>query len=172
MWWYPCDGAIIACNRPAEIHKDEQGRLHNESGPAVMFRDGWTVHYVHGVSVPAHWVENRTALNPREVISHDNVEVRAIGAALVGWPKMLGALNARTINDSGCPDIGELIELDLPGLRQPGRFLKALCPRNGLIVEGLPRVDDFGAPIETALHGQAWRVGMHLSEYRHPEVRT
>lgn len=86
---------------------------------------------------------------------------------------MLSVLKAKVINDSGSPDIGQLIELNLPGLREPGRFLKAECPRNGTIVEGVPRISDIdGLPIETALHAQAWRIGDPLSEYQHPTVRT
>ena len=77
------------------------------------------------------------------------------------------------MDDSGSPDIGQLIELELPGLPEPGRFLKAVCPRNGIIVEGVPRVSDIdGLPIDTALHAQAWRIGDSLSDYQHPPVRT
>ena len=95
------------------------------------------------------------------------------GAAIVGWPKMLDVLKVKVIDDSGSPDIGQLIELKLPGLSEPGRFLKALCPRNGIIVEGVPRVSDIdGLPIQTALHAQAWRIGDPLSEYQHPPART
>ena len=86
---------------------------------------------------------------------------------------MLSVLKAKVIDDSGSPDIGQLIELALPGLDQPGRFLKAECPRNGIICEGVPRISDIdGLPIETALHAQAWRIGDPLSEYQHPLVRT
>ena len=114
----------------------------------------------------------RSTLDPNEVIKVAEVEQRAAGAAIVGWPRMLAVLKAKVIHDSGSPDVGQLIELKLPGLSSPGRFLKAECPRNGTIVEGVPRHDDAGLPIETALHAQAWRVGLHPSEYRHPEVRT
>ena len=86
---------------------------------------------------------------------------------------MLSVLKSKTINDSGSDDIGQLIELTLPGLDEPGRFLKAVCPRNGIIVEGVPRMSDIdGLPIETALAAQAWRVGDPLSEYEHPAIRT
>jgi hypothetical protein len=85
---------------------------------------------------------------------------------------MLDTLEYQIIDDGGSPDVGQLIELKLPGLSQPGRFLKAACPRNSVICEGVPRTDDFGLPIKTALHAQAWRVGLHPSEYRHPEIRT
>ena len=86
---------------------------------------------------------------------------------------MLSVLKSKVIDDSGSDDIGQLIELTLPGLAEPGRFLKARCPRNGIIVEGVPRVSDIdGLPIETALHAQAWRIGDPLSEYQHPPMRT
>jgi hypothetical protein len=70
-------------------------------------------------------------------------------------------------------DIGQLIELALPGLREGGRFLKAHCPRNGIICEGVPRISDIdGLPIETAIAAQAWRIGDPQSEYAHPPQRT
>ena len=86
---------------------------------------------------------------------------------------MLSVLNAKTIDKHDNPDIGELIELTLPGLPEPGRFLKAVCPRNGIIVEGVPYISDIdGLPIDTALAAQAWRIGDPQSEYTHPPQRT
>ena len=164
---------LALSDRPAFIKRDESGRLHAESGPAIQYRDGWVVHAWHGTRVPAHWLDNRASLDPNEVIKAENVEQRAAGAAICGWPKMLGVLKAKVINDSGSDDIGQLIELTLPGLPEPGRFLKAVCPRNGIIVEGVPRVSDIdNLPIQTALHAQAWRIGDPLSEYQHPARRT
>ena len=123
--------------------------------------------------MPLHWIEKRADLDPNEVIKTENTEQRAAGAEIVGWPKMLSVLKARIINDSGSPDIGQLIELELPGLQTAGRFLKAVCPRNGIIVEGVPRISDIdGLPIDTALAAQAWRIGDPQSEYHHPTRRT
>jgi hypothetical protein len=86
---------------------------------------------------------------------------------------MLDVLKARVIHDSGNDDMGQLIELTLPGLEKPGRFLKARCPRNGIVVEGVPYISDIdGLPIDTALAAQAWRVGDAMSEYEHPTRRT
>lgn len=86
---------------------------------------------------------------------------------------MLKVLQHKVIDDSGNPDIGQLIELTLPGLPKPGRFLKAECPRNGTICEGVPYVSDVDdLPIQTALHAQAWRIGDPLSDYQHPTQRT
>ena len=163
----------MVCDFPEILKVDEQNRPHSEVGPSHRWRDGWSIYHWHGVRVPAHWIEDRANLDPREVIQADNVELRATGAAIVGWPKMLKVLKARIIDDSGSPTIGQLIELDLPGLREPGRFLKAECPRNGTIVEGVPRVSDIdNLPINTAIAAQAWRIGDPQSEYAHPPRRT
>ena len=160
-------------DRPLAMHVDAQNRPHCETGPFCAWRDGSALYAWHGTRVLARWIEQRATLDPNEVIRAENVEERAAGAAIVGWPKMLSVLKSKTIDDSGSEDIGQLIELTLPGLSEPGRFLKARCPRNGIIVEGVPRVSDIdNLPIETALHAQAWRIGDPLSEYIHPQVRT
>jgi len=163
----------MVCEFPETIEVDEQNRPHCETGPSHRWRDGWSLYHWHGVAVPAHWIENRANLDPNDVIKSKNVEQRAAGAAICGWPKMLSVLKAKIINDSGNDDIGQLIELKLPGLSAAGRFLKAVCPRNGTIVEGVPRISDIdGLPINTALAAQAWRIGDPQSEYQHPSRRT
>lgn len=163
----------IVSDFPEIIRVDAGNRPHCEDGPSHRWRDGWALYHWHGVKVPAHWIEDHANLDPREVIKAANVEQRAAGAAICGWPKMLSVLKAKTIDAHESSEIGSLIELTLPGLDQPGRFLKAYCPRNGLIVEGVPRVSDIdGLPIETAIAAQAWRIGDPSSEFQPSPRRT
>lgn len=172
-WLYLYPDLAVICGRPEEIHFDTERRLHCETGTAIKFRDGWSVSAWHGVRVPCHWIAEKDTIDPSEIIQTENVEQRAAGAAIVGWNRMLTVLNETVIDDSGDPDIGALIELTLPGLDEPGRFLKAECPRNGTIVEGVPRVSEIDdLPIETAIAAQAWRIGDTQSEYEHPPART
>ena len=172
-WWWPFADAVILTERPNKILRDDQNRLHCENGPALSYPDGFSVYAWHGTRLPAEWVENRATIDPAIILKAENVEQRAAGAALIGWPRMLKVLKEKVIDDSGSPDIGQLIELTLPGLPEPGRFLKAVCPRNGIICEGVPRVSDIdNLPINTALHAQAWRIGDPLSDYQHPPTRT
>ncbi len=163
----------IVSDFPERILIDENNRPHCDNGPSHRWRDGWALYHWHGVRVPAHWIEDRENLHPADVLAVENVEQRAAGAAIVGWPKMLEVLEAKVIHDSGNEDLGSLIELTLPGLPEPGRFLKARCPRNGIIVEAVPRVSDIdGLPIDTTVAAQAWRIGDPQSEYQHPPIRT
>jgi hypothetical protein len=163
--WYSSAVAAIS-DRPEALHRDEQGRLHCETGPAILYRDGWAIHAWHGTVVPAHWIDQRESLTPGEVLKTENVEQRAAGSAIIGWPKMLSVLKAKVIDADPDPSHGELIEVKLPGLPKPGRFLKAECPRNGTICEGVP------SNITTVLAAQAWRVGLEPHEFSYPTVRT
>lgn len=159
-------------DRPEVLLIDDQNRPHCETGPFCRWRDGSAIYAWHGTFVPARWIEHRDELTAQEVLAHTDVEVRAAGCQIVGWAKMLKKLKAKVIDDSGSAEIGKLISVKLPGLKKRGLFLQAECPRNGTILEGVPDIDDFGLSIETARHAQAWRVGMHPSEYKAPEVRT
>lgn len=171
IWWH--QDVMIISDRPCLINLDERNRLHSETGPSIAYRDGWKLYHWHGTSVPEHWIEQRDKLDPIEVLKTDNIEQRAAGAAIVGWPKMVSRLNRKIIDGDPNTDIGALIELTLPGINEPGRFLQAICPRNGIIVEGVPRISDIdNKPIETAIAAQAWRDGLPASEYQHPLYRT
>jgi len=171
VWFFA--GAAIITDRPRVLRRDEQTRLHCEDGPALEYRDGFAIHAWHGTRVPAPWIENRANLDPIEVLKTENTEQRAAGFAIIGAAKFIDKLDRKIINGDPNSDIGALIELTLPGLPEPGRFLQAVCPRNGTIVEGVPRVSDIdNKPIDTAIAAQAWRVGLTTTEYRHPQVRT
>lgn len=163
----------IVSDFPEHISVDAENRPHNENGPSHRWRDGWTLYHWHGVKVPAHWIEDKENLDPAEVLRAENVEQRAAGAAIIGWAKMAEALDRKVLDGDPSTDLGALVELTLPGLPEPGRFLMAMCPRNGQICEGVPHISDIdGRPIKTAIAAQAWRDGLPASEYQHPTYRT
>ncbi len=158
---------------PEAIRVDSSGRPHCETGPSHRWRDGWSLYHWHGVRVPAHWIEDRESLDPGEVLREPNVERRAAGCQIIGWGRMAAELDRRIIDGDPDTDIGALVELTLPGVPEPGRFLQAVCPRNGSICEGVPRISDIdGLPIETAVAAQAWRDGLPAASYSHPPIRT
>ncbi|MGB3388999.1 MAG: DUF6745 domain-containing protein, partial [Pseudaminobacter sp.] len=155
---------------PEILKVDDQNRPHCEDGPSHRWRDGWSLYHWHGVRVPGAWIENRDTIDPAEVLRCENVEQRAAGAQIIGWPKMLDVLDASIIDSDPDPDHGDLIELTLPGLPEPGLFLRAYCKRNGLIVEGCPRVSDIdGKAITTVRAAQAWSFGEAEADFQYPD---
>ena len=169
-WWAPWDGICFVSDRPRHVQFDDERRLHREDGPAVSYSDGWSVYAWHGVRLPGEWVESRHTIDPAEILKAENVEQRAAGAAMVGWPRMMDQLGCKIIDSDPDPDHGDLIEMTLPGLSEPGRFLRAYCKRNGLIVEGVPRVSDIdNTPINTVRAAQAWSFGMAEAGFQYPD---
>jgi hypothetical protein len=50
-WWWPFREAAVLTERPSYLSRDDQGRLHEPTGPAVRYPDGFAVHVLHGVRV-------------------------------------------------------------------------------------------------------------------------
>ena len=78
------DYAII-CRLPVEVCKDELGRLHSQSGPAVRWADGYANYAIHGVRFddPTPILHPET-INAERVLVESNVEVRRALIDLMG----------------------------------------------------------------------------------------
>lgn len=171
-WFWPFSDLCIVTDRPAEIHMQDR-RPHRADGPAVRYTSGFSVYAVRGVRVPSEWVESRATIAPEEILKATNADQRAAGMEVIGWARAMKALKRKVINGDPDTDIGALIELRIPGLSRPGRFLQAVCPRNGLIVQGVPDTSPYDqAPITTAVAAQAFLAGLPGAAYQHPPIRT
>ncbi|MFD3702068.1 DUF6745 domain-containing protein [Nocardia sp. NPDC058658] len=73
-WWWPMDGGLILTERPTVLSRDDAGRLHNATGPAVAYRDGFTVWAWHGTLVPQYAIT--TDWDVTGILWEYNVEVR------------------------------------------------------------------------------------------------
>ena len=52
-WYWPNRDFIIVCERPRAIRRDDAGRLHCESGPAVDYGETFRLYSWHGTTVPS-----------------------------------------------------------------------------------------------------------------------
>lgn len=59
-WWLPHENICWVSERPQILTRDDCGRLHNLSGPALIYPDGWAIYAVHGLRVPEWIIENHT----------------------------------------------------------------------------------------------------------------
>jgi hypothetical protein len=85
--------------RPTELHRDEQGRLHSETGMAIQYPDGWGFYSIHGVGVP-EWVVMRPDLITVEKIdAEENAEIRRVLIERMGPGEYLFKTAAKVIDD-------------------------------------------------------------------------
>lgn len=165
-WWMPFDEFVICCERHNILERDENGNLHCENGPAVAFPDGWELFFWHGTSIPSEWITDKENVDPALALTWDNIEQRRCLAEILGWDKVLEQLNPKIIDEDSNPEIGTLMEVELPDSGTE-RFLRVKC--------GTGR--DFVIPVDpslkTALQANAWTYGLEDSyEDFLPEVRT
>lgn len=155
----------IVSDFPEVLKIDDQNRAHGQEGPSHKWRDGWSLYHWHGVAVPEHWIMNKNSLTAKEAITWENIEQRRAACEILGWAKILRELNAKVINEDGDPEIGTLVEVDLPDIGKE-KFLRVLC--------GTKR--EFALPVppemKTALQANAWTFGMDIKDFVVPEVRT
>ena len=165
LWWH--EDVIGIADRPAFIKKDDEGRLHCETGHAIEYRDGWGVSSWHGTIIPDEWLIDKQSLTAAKALAWPNLEQRRIACSdIVGWAKILNELNAKVIDEDGDPQIGTLLEVQLPDLTSPVRFCKVKCGTGREFAVGVPR------EVKTALEAQAWMQGIELKNFMKPEVRT
>jgi hypothetical protein len=160
------ENAVLACRRPKLVSLDEQGRLHSQTGAAVEFEDGYGIYVWHGTAVEKEWITETDKVDVSLALTHPNAESRRCLTEIIGWTKILKSLKVKTIDVNEDPEIGTLVEADLPDV--PGqRFLVVKC--------GTGR--EFALPVDpqltTALQANAWTYEMDTSMFgKGPEVRT
>jgi len=161
-WWAPYENVCILQDHPSVIKFDDQNRAHCEDGPAIAYPDGFGVYCWHGTRIPAAWIEQ--APGAEEALEWENLEQRRAACEIVGWHNILRELDARTIDKDEDPQIGELVEVNIPDIGSE-KFLRVLC--------GTGR--EFALPVSpemtTALQANAWTYGLDSIDYK-PEIRT
>jgi hypothetical protein len=101
-WWWPMRGVVIITERPSQLHRDDEGRLHNETGPAVLYPDGWGVWAIHGVRVTQQIVECPEELTVEQIREEQNQEVRRVMMDRFGAARYLRESNARLLDEDKC----------------------------------------------------------------------
>ena len=77
--------------------------MHNEHGPAISWRDGWALHFVHGVRVPAWVIEHPERITPQLILAEPNAEVRRVMIERYGWGRLVEGPGFRLIDEAPDP---------------------------------------------------------------------
>lgn len=172
--WVYADLAIISRKPVRRPTFNAQGQLHNEKQAAIEYADGTKVYAFNGVNIPEKWVLERETMDPEEILKCPDTDKRAAGIALFGYDRLKHKLDYTIVEGDPTTDIGALVEISIPGLPERGRFLEAICPRNGPVFLGVPKTNpwDDNKPITDAVGAQAFLGRLPRSAYEHPPIRT
>jgi hypothetical protein len=77
-WALPHQNICWVSERHHILSRDDRGRLHCESGPAVAYPDGWAIYAVHGVRVPRDVIEHPYEIDIARIGAVRNAEVRRV----------------------------------------------------------------------------------------------
>jgi hypothetical protein len=164
--WTICfwDWSFVS-EKTTEIHRDENNRLHNPNGPAVLYPDGFSVYALHGIRMKPHYVMTPgPELDPVQVLQEADVDVRRELIRKIGIEMMLTHLPHKVLDESGNY---QLLRIDFPGLAQDTRYLKMLNPSIGVWhLEGCERT------CNTVQQAIDWRAGDLATESWQPSQLT
>lgn len=151
-WWMPLTGAVICCERN-EWMTTAEGQLHNKTKAAMRWPDGFEVYAWHGNVIPAEWITDIASVPPETALKWPNIEQRRCLQEIMGWDKVLAQLPNRVIHADRDPQVGELIEVDLPDAGA-ARFLRVVCHTGRTFALSVPM------EMETAAQANAWTYGI------------
>jgi hypothetical protein len=106
---YPFEGVCVVCSKP-KVTQDENNRLHNETGPAVMFKDNFEMYFWRGVNVPKNWIMDKNSITKETIDGEKNAEKRRCIQEIIGHKRYAELLNIEEI-DSDTDDQGNLMSL-------------------------------------------------------------
>ena len=146
-WWSPRETYAIVCHRPTEIHMDEQNRLHNESGMAVKYVDGYGIWAINGITVTEQIVMHPETLTVKQIDGEQNMDVRSIMLDRFTWVRYIKDSKASCL-DKRTNDVENTMEA-LYQTKEDNRLV-VTCPTGRMFSLGVP------GTIKTCAEAQRW----------------
>ena len=180
-WWWPHHQFVMVCDRPRELHLEPgtragAARLHDETGPAIRWSDGWALHFWHGVRVPADLIEG-DGWDPDRILRERNTEIRRCAIERRGWHRFVVDASLAQVGAAE-PDPGnpgrELRLYDVPAAiyDEPVRVL--ICENGSADRDGSRRTFGLTVPADVPdpITAAAWTYGIGRAEYAGLARRT
>ncbi|ALC19272.1 DUF6745 domain-containing protein [Streptomyces pristinaespiralis] len=166
-WWWPFEKAVVICERPLRLHRDEAGRLDNGDGPALVFPDGFALYAWRGMPVPAEFLRELTALTPERIRDEENAELRRVMLEYYGYDRYLAESGAQPVHRD---ETGILWRI---ALADDEDVVMVEVVNSTPEPDGSHRTYWLRVPptTRTAREGVAWTFGMHADVYE-PAVQT
>ncbi len=172
-WWIPYKDVCILQHRHSELHRDDQGRLHNPGGMAVAYPDGWGLYAWHGLTVPESIIMQPPTASA--VLGEANAEYKRVLIERMGAEALMAEIGAIVVSEDA---FGRLWRADI-GDSDP--YLTVEVVNGTSNPDGTPKVYWLTVPYLNELRGRvpmataqeavAWSYGLRPEEYA-PAIRT
>ncbi|MEU5400141.1 DUF6745 domain-containing protein [Streptomyces sp. NPDC005963] len=97
-WWWPYEKAVVMCERPTVLHRDEAGRLDSGEGPALAFPDGFSLYAWRGMPVPADFLDELSSIDATRIRTEENAELRRVMLEHYGYDRYLAESGAKPVH--------------------------------------------------------------------------
>jgi hypothetical protein len=97
-WALPHEKICWVSERHHVLHRDDRGRLHCTTGPAIMYPDGWAIYAIHGVLLPAWIIEEPNRITIESIDKETNAEVRRVMIELFGLGRYVAESAAEVLD--------------------------------------------------------------------------
>jgi len=166
-WWWPYERVALVSERPAELYRDEAGRLDRGDGPALAYADGFALHAWRGMPVPDGFLTGLGGLTPERIRAEENAELRRVMLEHYGYDRYLADSGAEPLHRD---ETGVLWRILLPD-DEPVVMVEVV--NSTAEPDGTFRTYWLRVPpgTRTARAGVAWTFGLTEAEYR-PQRET
>ncbi|MBV9317044.1 MAG: hypothetical protein JOZ34_06230 [Gammaproteobacteria bacterium] len=167
-WLQPHARTCWLAERPDRLRGDDRGRLHDDSAPALRFRDGWSVWAWKGVVVPSWLILHPDRITLAMIDHEQNVQIRRCMIEIM-TPE-------RYVAQGGAVRVAE----DETGVLWRKTWLSADTWAAVEVINATPEPDgthrhfflQVPAHMRTAREAVAWTYGLTASAYKQLVVRT
>lgn len=163
-------GFAILVRRPKVVRKDDRGRLHNPSGAAVEWNDGWKNYRFQGMRIDERraedgvYFEKPETITAKRVLEERNVEIRRALLTMMGNERFATEANPTVLHEDsdtvGMPR--RLLRIEVRD-DEPILLLEVKCPSTGK--KAMLRVPH-NLNLDTCHKATAWTFNRRPEDYK------
>jgi hypothetical protein len=151
--YYQKDDTLYLVRKPEQINI-ENGVLHNESGPAIRYSDGFSIWCIRGNQVTEQIVMRPETLTVKQINDEQNSDIQSIMIDRFGWERYIAESKSVKL-DSRRNEVEGTLEA-LYDTDRFGRRLVCVCPTGRVFVKGIQTLEE----TRTCEGAQKWLSGV------------
>jgi hypothetical protein len=147
-WWNAYEDFAVVQDFPVIIHRNQEGALHCEDGPALHYNDGLKIWQIDGHRVNEQIVMRPETLTVKQIHAETNADIQSIMLNRFGWHRYIVDTAAKLLDNRH--NYVENTKEALYDCGTQGLRLLVTCPSGRVFSKGI------GPGIKTCQAAQSW----------------